>query len=296
MLHVRIDYYDTKLKANQTQFDYDFPSEEEVIQNVLAPYLRGELFLFAGIRMDAHDIRRVSVFYTNNTIQYMAEAAQANLNPHIIYTYTPEAVLKETEYSKDITRDIMQKAEALVGGLKQDEAPENKRIVEKTPLLFISHSSENEDIATALVEMLRTIGFTNKNLFCSSVPGFDIKEGEDIYDCLRSKFEQHDVFVIFLLSEQYYGSPACLNEMGAAWALRTQYSTFVLPGFEIPNIKGAINPRQMAIDLKDAKRVRGKISQLKDRLIDYFHLPETEDDTIWEEDRNKFIERVTDKG
>lgn len=292
MLHIQIDYYDEKLKENQTQFDYDYPSEEDVVQNVLAHYLRGKVFMFAGIRMDAHDIRRVSVFYTNNTIQYMVEAAQSNLSPNVIYVYTPETVLKEVEYSKDITREIMQKAEKLVGGLKQDDAQANMKVMGKTPLLFISHSSDNEDIATALVEMLRTIGFTNKNLFCSSVPGFDIKEGEDIYDCLRNKFEQHDVFVIFLLSKQYYGSPACLNEMGAAWALRTQYSTFVLPGFEIPNIKGAINPRQMAIDLSDAKRVRGKISQLKDRLIEYFKLPEIEDDTIWEDDRNKFIEKV----
>ena len=30
------------------------------------------------------------------------------------------------------------------------------------------------------------------------------------------------------------------------------------------------------------------LTQLKDHLIDFFHLPEVEDDTIWENDRNEF--------
>lgn len=292
MLHIRIDYYDEKLKGNQSQYDFDYQQEDEVIERIIVPYMKGITFLFAGIRLSVKEIRRVSIYYTDSNIQYTKEYANARLRSSFALYYTKATILESSDYSKDITREIMQKAEKLVGDLKQDDAQANKVAIEKTPLLFISHSSDNEDIAAALVEMLRTIGFTNRNLFCSSVPGFDIKEGEDIYECLRSKFEQHNVFVIFLLSKQYYDSPACLNEMGAAWALRSQYSTFVLPGFEIPNIKGAINPRQMAIDLSDAKRVRGKISQLKDRLIEYFHLPETEDDTIWEEDRNKFIEKI----
>ena len=49
----------------------------------------------------------------------------------------------------------------------------------------------------------------------------------------------------------------------------------------------------MAVVLEDAKRIKGKLNQLKDRLIDYFNLPEIEDDTIWESDRDKFIESIT---
>lgn len=164
--------------------------------------------------------------------------------------------------------------------------------VEKLPLLFISHSSANEIIAEALVEMFRTIGFNTKNMFCSSVNGFDIREGEDIYDTLLSKFQDYKIFVIFLLSKDYYQSAACLNEMGAAWVLKANYATIIAPGFTIPEIKGAINPNKMAVVLEDQKRVRGKLNQLKDRLIEFFGLPETEDDTVWEDDRNKFITKI----
>ena len=140
--------------------------------------------------------------------------------------------------------------------------------------------------------MLRTIGFNKNNLFCSSFPGYDIPEGEDIYDFLRDRLTGYELFVIFVLSDNYYKSAACLNEMGAAWVLKANYSTIILPGFQIPEIKGSVNPRKMAVVLEDSKRVNGKLNQLKDRLIEFFGLPETEDDTIWENDRNKFIEKV----
>lgn len=41
-----------------------------------------------------------------------------------------------------------------------------------------------------------------------------------------------------------------------------------------------IDPRQMIVVLNDSKRVNGKLNQLKEHLIEFFHLPEVEDDTI----------------
>jgi len=51
----------------------------------------------------------------------------------------------------------------------------------------------------------------------------------------------------------------------------------------------------MAMVLVDLKRVNGKLNQLKDHLIEFFHLPEIEDDTIWENDRNKFLNSIEKK-
>ena len=172
----------------------------------------------------------------------------------------------------------------------EDPIEEPKK--EKQPLLFISHSSYDENIASALVTLMRTLGFNKSNLFCSSVPGYDIAEGEDIYETLFSKFTDYNIYVILLLSDNYYKSVACLNEMGATWVLKAKYSTLVCPGFTIPEIKGAVNPSKMAVVLDDAKRVNGKLNQLKDHLIEFFYLPEIEDDAIWENDRNEFLKSM----
>ena len=50
-----------------------------------------------------------------------------------------------------------------------------------------------------------------------------------------------------------------------------------------------INPQNMAVVPDHSKRVTGKLNQLKEPLIEFFHLLEVEDDTIGENDRNKFL-------
>ena len=290
MYHIRIDYFDSKLKANQTLYEFDYADLTKVIESVTSQYLLGNMILFSGTRIQNQDIRQVIIYETNEDIVSMKRKADANVGRNVVFVYSRVDVLKDNRYSKDITRDVMEQTQHYIKHIKGESKEEKEKV--KKPLLFISHSSANENIATNLVQLLRTLGFNNKNLFCSSVPGYDIKEGEDIYDTLASKFQDYNIFVIFLLSSEYYHSAACLNEMGATWVLKANYSTIVCPGFSIPEIKGAINPSKMAVVLGDNKRVNGKLNNLKDRLIDFFGLPEVEDDTIWENDRNKFIESI----
>ena len=290
MYHIRIDYFDSKLKANQTLYEFDYADLTKVIESVTSQYLLGNMILFSGTRIQNQDIRQVIIYETNEDIVSMKRKADANVGRNVVFVYSRVDVLKDNRYSKDITRDVMEQTQHYIKYVKVESKDEKEKV--KKPLLFISHSSANENVATNLVKLLRTLGFNNKNLFCSSVPGYDIKEGEDIYDTLASKFQDYNIFVIFLLSSEYYQSAACLNEMGATWVLKAKYSTIVCPGFSIPEIKGAINPSKMAVVLEDNKRVNGKLNNLKDRLIDFFGLPEVEDDTIWENDRNKFIESI----
>lgn len=56
-----------------------------------------------------------------------------------------------------------------------------------------------------------------------------------------------------------------------------------------------IDSRKMAIVLGESKRVNGKLNQLKDHLIEFFHLPEVEDDTIWKNERNEFLKSIKKK-
>lgn len=56
-----------------------------------------------------------------------------------------------------------------------------------------------------------------------------------------------------------------------------------------------IDSRKMAIVLGESKRVNGKLNQQKDHLIEFFHLPEVEDDTIWKNERNEFLKSIEKK-
>jgi hypothetical protein len=82
---------------------------------------------------------------------------------------------------------------------------------QKSPKVFISHSSQDKDYVTCLVDFLEDIGLTEEQLFCSSVPGYGIPLDEDIYDYLKQQFQTHDLHVILVLSDNYYKSVACMN-------------------------------------------------------------------------------------
>lgn len=50
-----------------------------------------------------------------------------------------------------------------------------------------------------------------------------------------------------------------------------------------------IDHRKLAVVLEDTKRVNEKLYQLKVHLIEIYHLLEVEDDAIWKNERNEFL-------
>ena len=95
----------------------------------------------------------------------------------------------------------------------------------KTSKIFISHSSRDLAFVQPLVELFEHIGLNPENMFCSSVAGYNVPLDSNIYNYLKEQFQSYDLRVIFILSENYYNSPASLNEMGAAWELQHKYTS-----------------------------------------------------------------------
>ena len=165
----------------------------------------------------------------------------------------------------------------------------------KSPKIFISHSSKDKEIVSTFVDLLLDMGLNTGHIFCTSVPGCGVLIDNDIYESLKHEFENYQVHVIFMLSSNYYNSPACLNEMGAAWILQTSYTSILLPGFEFKEIDGAVNPRRMAIKLDESEeQLKEKLGQMKQNFLDKFTLPRIPD-TRWETKRNEFIAKVQER-
>ena len=51
-------------------------------------------------------------------------------------------------------------------------------------MVFISHSSKDKSFVEALVDLLEGLGLTKNNLFCSSVDGYGIPLGRDIFETI----------------------------------------------------------------------------------------------------------------
>lgn len=155
--------------------------------------------------------------------------------------------------------------------------------------IFISHKSEDVEYAKAVVEFLEDLHIPSEKIVCTSVPGHMIPNGEKIYDWLRKQFTDYDLHVLLLLSHVYYTSPACLNEMGAAWVLQSKSDIVLLPGFKPEDIKGSIGSDTMGIycDGKE-EELRDRFRQLRDTVCDEFSIIKP-DEARWETVRDRLI-------
>lgn len=163
---------------------------------------------------------------------------------------------------------------------------------EKQTKIFISHSSKDVNYVAQIVDLLDGMGLNQTQVFCSSLPGYGIPIDNSIFDYLRDQFLKFDLHVIFIHSENYYKSPISLNEMGAAWVLRSTVTSILLPGFGFESMTGVVSNQSIAIKLDGQElELQDKLNQLYDNIVKEFMLPKKAD-IIWQQKRDSFIKSV----
>lgn len=165
----------------------------------------------------------------------------------------------------------------------------------KSSKIFISHSSRDLAFVQPLVELFEHIGLNSENMFCSSVAGYNVPLDGNIYDYLKEQFQSYDLRVIFMLSENYYNSPASLNEMGAAWVLQHRYTSVLLPQFDFRDVKGVIDQMRISIKLDSEKyELKARLNELRDIIVSEIGLELSSfSQNIWERHRDEFVDKVS---
>ena len=171
--------------------------------------------------------------------------------------------------------------------IKENTEPMKDRNIK----IFISHSSKDEEIVKAFVNLLTDIGIKDPNqLFCSSYPPFDVKLNDDIFETLKEQYQKYSLYMIYMLSNNYYQSPVSLNEMGAGWVLQYDYLCVLLPGFSPNDVKGCVNNRKKAM-LLDSDKLKYELNTFKDSLVNMMGVPAI-DNNLWEQKRDQFIDSI----
>lgn len=198
-------------------------------------------------------------------------------------------------YAKSVMLTLSNLGKTYFKDKKKAIEGENIKMTEnKMPMLLISHATTDKNYAEHLVTLFENIGLDQTQMICSSVPGYGIPLNKRVYEWLANKFTDWDLdlYVIFVLSDGYYSSPASLNEMGAAWVTKKEYTSILLPGFDFSQIRGAISADQIAIKLdSDEEELRQRLNELKDDLTEKFGLTKIVD-VRWERFRSTFIDAV----
>lgn len=92
---------------------------------------------------------------------------------------------------------------------------EGKMSQEQQPIVFISHKSSDSKYGEVLRNLLLQNGVKNEQIIFTSNSSKKIPCGLDIFNYLKTKIHSK-TFVLYLLSNDYFESPGCLNEMRAA--------------------------------------------------------------------------------
>jgi hypothetical protein len=157
-----------------------------------------------------------------------------------------------------------------------DEIDDNLDINSKTdnePIIFLSHCSKDKLYGDALEKFITGLGVKSEQLIYTSHSLHKIPLDANIYDYLRKNINKK-VFMIFLWSEKYLDSPACLNEMGAAWVIQSDYTNIFTPNFDFGNPKFhecVIDNRKMGIVIGN-KHCKTSMIELKNKVISLFGL------------------------
>jgi len=131
--------------------------------------------------------------------------------------------------------------------------------------IFISHSSKNTNYGQALVELLTGIGIKSDQIIFTSNTAYGIPIGQNIFNWLKNRINEKP-HVIYLLSQEYYSSIACLNEMGAAWVIENEHTMIFTPNFELDSHEfhnGVLDPREIGFYIDNEERLTAFIESLK---------------------------------
>ncbi len=148
----------------------------------------------------------------------------------------------------------------------------------KNPLIFLSHSSKDKKYADALEKFITGLGVKDNQLIYTSHPCHKIPLNMNIYEYLRQNINSN-VLMLILWSNDYLESPACLNEMGAAWVTLSDYINLYVPDFEFGNTKYhdcAVDNKKMGIVLNGNQNCKAGMLELKQKIVDLFNLDNDE--------------------
>ena len=151
------------------------------------------------------------------------------------------------------------------------------------PIIFLSHKSSDVKYGNALEKFLTGLGVKNDQLIYTSHPLHKIPFNENIYEYLRKSINRN-IFMIILWSDEYLDSPACLNEMGAAWVVQCDYTNIYVPNFSFGNHKYhqcAVDTRKMGAVLNGDENCKLSMIELKNKIQSLFKLENNESTTTF---------------
>jgi len=106
--------------------------------------------------------------------------------------------------------------------------------------VFISHSSDDEDLTQTLISLLEAaFNFEEREVRCTSLPGYKLRTGSHTSSQLKQELNEAEL-VVCILTPVSTESEWVRFELGAAWAMKDKWVVPLLAGLDYDELPGPL--------------------------------------------------------
>lgn len=151
--------------------------------------------------------------------------------------------------------------------------------------IFISHSSDDKELVSHVIDLLEDIGVKTECIFCSSFEGYGIELGNNFLDAIRNNLTK-ETMVLFVLSTSFYNSHMCQCELGAVWVNTLQHIPVLVPPLSYNDLEYILRNQQSML-INDSS----KVESLYESILKWMDLPQLKP-SIWRLRKDRFLGNV----
>jgi len=142
-----------KSKANKTLYEIDRTSKDELLHDVVIPFINKEDFQFDGYFLKVSGIVRMVIKTTDKSARELSQYENDHRSPGFIIYVSPQSIIDYDEYTEDVTKQLLKEAQSYKKNvdIKSFTNPQ-KAVIDKTKM-FIVHGHDIQ----AKIEVARFI-------------------------------------------------------------------------------------------------------------------------------------------
>lgn len=241
------------------ELKYNFDGIKSILQNYTHEGMLTNYVLKLEEALRDNDLNAVK-YFMNKTCEWYEE------NLGIIVTNDLVTNKEAHREASRLLKELNPKIQLIPTIAGDNDSDENIEKTKNNPIFFISHRSIDATFGNVVRQLLLNIGIKNNQIIFTSNPMNKIPLNENIFEYLRKRIDQN-TYIIYLISDDYFDSAACLNEMGAAWVMQSDNTQLFLPNFNFHNtvyLDSCIPKSEMGISLNgDSHCKQGLISMVQ---------------------------------
>ena len=145
-----------KSKTNRVITEIDRIDKNEIINDILIPYIKDEEFIINGYFLKKKDIQRLKISTTEKSARELSKYENDTMPSGLIMYVSPEDILSYDKYITDVTKQLTSEANGFINR-GESMVEKSKMFIDKNKV-FIVHGHDNEAKAE-IARFVEKLGF-----------------------------------------------------------------------------------------------------------------------------------------